>query len=246
MRRMAVTLRRGRHPFGGARNRDLCRHPGHLSSREHPKLPICSGQDAISSARTLFLKLLSRTVKPMSIAAGTHDAAQPEPLSGGAAASAHAQYSMSRSAFWLMLRRVAVIAGCSDLMFLGVFLALGLPVLAWTNLVSVGMYAAAYGLIGRRKNRPAVVLMWTEVLLHAISCTLLLGWDSGAHYFLLVFIPAIALSRSQKLAVGALTFLLIVYLGLDRLTQVVPRAYVMSTSELGCLRALCITVVFMM
>jgi diguanylate cyclase (GGDEF)-like protein len=187
-------------------------------------------------------------VERMSIAAVTHRAAQPEKLPGGAALArgTPTQYSMSRTAFWLMLRRVAVIAGCTDLLFLGVFLALGLPVIAWTNLVSIGMYAAAYWLIGQRKNRPAVVLMWTEVLLHAISCTLLLGWDGGAHYFLLVFIPAIALSRSQRQALGALTFLLIVYLGLDWATQVIPRAYVLSTSELAGLRALCITVVFLM
>jgi diguanylate cyclase len=144
------------------------------------------------------------------------------------------------------VRRVAVIAACADVMFLSVFLALGLPFLAWINVVSIAMYGAAYWLIGQRRNRPAVALMWSEVLLHAISCTLLLGWDCGAHYFLLVFIPAIALSRSQRQALGALAFLLIVYLGLDALTRIVPRSYVVSASELAGLRALCISVVFVM
>lgn len=156
------------------------------------------------------------------------------------------QYSMSRSAFWLMLRRIAAIAAFADVMFLVLFLALGLPLLAWINVVSIGMYGAAYWLIGQRRNRPAVVLMWTEVLVHAIACTLLLGWDCGAHYFLLVFIPAIALSRSQRQALGALAFLLVIYLGLDAATRIVAPSYVVSTSHLASLRAVCITVVFVM
>src|SRR5688500_6040677 len=118
----------------------------------------------------------------------------------------HSPYSMSRSAFWLMLRRIAVIAAFAEIMFLVLFLALGLPLLAWINVVRIGMYGAAYWLIGQRRNRPAVVLMWTEMLLHAIACTLLLGWVCGAHYFLLVFIPAIALNRSPRQALGALAF----------------------------------------
>lgn len=184
----------------------------------------------------------------MSLATVAQRAAEPKVLPGGSATAAPVpvQYSMSRSPFWLMLRRIAVIAACADVMFMLVFLALGLPFLAWINVVSIGMYAAAYGLIGQRKNRPAVALMWSEVLLHSIACTLLLGWDCGAHYFLLVFIPAIALSRSQRQALGALVFLLVVYLGLDAATQIVPRSYVVPAPELAGLRALCITVVFVM
>jgi diguanylate cyclase len=187
----------------------------------------------------------------MPTAALAQHPAEPETLRGSpaftqAAPAAQAHYSMSRSAFWLMLRRIAVIAGFADVMFLALFLALGLPELAWINLVSIGMYGAAYWLIGKRRNLPAVVLMWTEVMLHAIACTLLLGWDCGAHYFLLVFIPAIALSRSQRQAVGALAFLLVVYLSLDAVTRVYPRSFVISASDLASLRAVCITVVFVM
>lgn len=190
----------------------------------------------------------------MPIAAVAEHAAPPKELpripalapAAPAAPAAPTPYSMSRSPFWLMLRRVAVIAASADAVLLAVFLWLGLPSLAWINLASIGMYGAAYWLIGQRRNRPAVALMWSEVLLHAIACTLLVGWDSGAHYFLLVFLPAIALSRSRKQALGALAFLLIVYLALDWFTQIIPRAYVLTTSELASLRALCITVVFVM
>ena len=65
----------------------------------------------------------------MPIAAVVPDDADPKELPGTPAGGpgAQTQYSMSRSAFWLMLRRVAVIAACADLMFLAVFLGLGLP-----------------------------------------------------------------------------------------------------------------------
>jgi diguanylate cyclase len=184
----------------------------------------------------------------MSTAAIAQQRAGPEQLPSGMPPQPAAQspYSTSRSAFWLMLRRIAVIAALADVLFLVLFFALGLPVLAWINVVSIGMYGTAYWLIGQRRNRPAVVLMWTEVLVHAVACTLLVGWESGAHYFLLVFLPAIALSRSQKQALCALAFLLVVYLGLDAVTRIVPTTWVLSTSQLAGLRAICITVVFIM
>jgi len=153
---------------------------------------------------------------------------------------------MSRGAFWLMLRRVAVFAACVDLVYLLVFFALGLPVMALVNLVSASMYAAAYVLLGWRRNLPAVALMWTEVLVHACACTVLLGWDSGTHYFLLVFLPAVAVSRSPKHAMVAMAFVLAIYLALDAATQVVPVVYALAPAELMALRWLSIAVVFVM
>lgn len=153
---------------------------------------------------------------------------------------------MSRGAFWLMLRQVAIWAACVDGLYLVVFLLLDMPVAALLNIVSASMYGVAYWLLSRRINRPAVALMWTEVLVHAGSCTVLLGWDSGIHYFLLVFLPAVAVSRSYALTVGALAFLLMVYVALDALTQVVPPFYVLDAQLLTALRWLNITVVFVM
>jgi hypothetical protein len=115
---------------------------------------------------------------------------------------------MSLGAFGLMLRRLAVFAACVDLVYLLVFVGLGLPVMALVNLVGAGMYGAAYVLLGRRRNLPAVALMCIEVLVHASACTVLLGWHSGAHYFLLVFLPAVAVSRSAKQALTVMAFVL--------------------------------------
>ena len=153
---------------------------------------------------------------------------------------------MSRTAFWLMLRRIAVFAGGVDLVYLVVFFVLGMPVMALLNLVSLGMYATAWWLLGRRRNLPAVLLMWTEVMVHAGLCTVLLGWASGAHYFLLVFIAAVAVSRTPSHATAALVFLLLAYLGLDAATQVIPVRYALPDAATTALRWLSITIVFVM
>jgi signal transduction histidine kinase len=153
---------------------------------------------------------------------------------------------MSRGAFWLMLRRIAVLAGCVDVLYLVVFSVLGMPVMAAVNLISLSTYVAAYWLLVRRRNLPAVLLMWSEVLVHAGVTTVLLGWATGVHYFLLVFIPAVSVSRSARQAFGAMAFLLAFYIGIDALTQTVPIRYPLGATTVTGLRWLNITVVFMM
>lgn len=153
---------------------------------------------------------------------------------------------MSRGAFWLMLRQVAVWAACVDGLYLIVFLLLDMPVVALLNILSASMYGVAYWLLRRRINRPAVILMWTEVLVHSCACTVLLGWDSGVHYFLLVFLPAVAVSRSVWATIGALAFLLAVYITLDAVTQAVPVLHTLDKGLLTAFRWLNITVVFIM
>ena len=118
-----------------------------------------------------------------------------------------------------MTRRVTVMAACVDLAFLFLFLAFDAPLLAWLHLVSISMYATAYWLLGRRVNGPAVVLIWIEVLGHAAIGTLLIGWDSGFHYYLLMFIPAIVVSAGTRLVPYLLLVLLFVfYTGLHALS----------------------------
>jgi diguanylate cyclase (GGDEF)-like protein len=153
---------------------------------------------------------------------------------------------MSRAAFWLMLRRIAVFAGGVDLVLLAVFLMLGMTTTAWLNLISCAMYALAWRLLVRRRNLQAVLLMWAEVLVHAGLYTVLLGWDCGFHYYLLVFIAAVAVSRSPRHALLALAFLLMVYLGLDLLSRSVPVRYPLPEDTTSALRWLNIAVVFCM
>jgi diguanylate cyclase (GGDEF)-like protein len=122
--------------------------------------------------------------------------------------------SGARTAFWAMVRRVTLLAAAVDVALLAFFLAVGSPLLGWLNLVSIAMYACAYMLLRHRRNLPALALIWLEVLAHAALGTLLVGWDSGFHYYLLMFIPAIVVSGSGRAVMLPLLLLFLVYVGM--------------------------------
>lgn len=118
------------------------------------------------------------------------------------------------SAFWVMVRRVTILAAGVDFAFLVFFLVVGSPLLAWPNVISIAMYGAAYWFLLRRQNLPALVLIWTEVIAHATLGTLMIGWGSGFHYYLLMFIPAIMVSGGWRTMIFLLPALFFAYLGL--------------------------------
>jgi diguanylate cyclase (GGDEF)-like protein len=152
----------------------------------------------------------------------------------------------THSAFWIMSRRVTVLAACVDLAFLVFFLVVGSPWLAWLNVVSVAMYGAAYLLLSHRRNLPALILIWTEVVGHAAIGTMLVGWDSGFHYYLLMFIPAIVVSGSWRNVVAPLLFLFVSYLGLYVAAHYVGRLAPMGDTPLLILNLFNISIFFLM
>lgn len=97
----------------------------------------------------------------------------------------------SRPQFWQLARRCCQLAASVDVAFFFLFHLLGSPILAWINIASVSLYLVAFHLLNTRRNGLAIALIWTEVIVHAALGTLLIGWASGFHYFLLMFIPAL-------------------------------------------------------
>ncbi|PAU80475.1 GGDEF domain-containing protein [Halovibrio salipaludis] len=120
----------------------------------------------------------------------------------------------ARPQFWQVLKRSCQIAGSVDVGFFFIFHLLGSPILAWVNVVSVAMYAVAYRAIGRKQNGLAIWLIWLEVIIHAGLGTVLIGWDSGFHYYVLMFIPAVFVSMRLREAVVALVGLWSYYVAL--------------------------------
>ncbi len=119
-----------------------------------------------------------------------------------------------RPQFWRVAQRTCIIAAIVDIAFFGIFLALNSPILAWVNVISVIMYAVAYYAYGKRMNGLATTLVWTEVIVHAALGTVLIGWDSGFHYYLLMFIPALAVTTRGAMAIISLLILFTCYAGL--------------------------------
>ncbi len=154
--------------------------------------------------------------------------------------------NMSRHAFWIMTRRVMLVAAGVDLAFLVIFLLLDSPVLAWMNLASISMYLAAYWLLTRRINNAALFLLWIEVLGHAAIGSLLVGWDSGFHYYLLMLIPAIVVSGRGRFAGVLLLVLLVFYLGLHTAARALGVFSPLSPFGLAAVHAFNVVIVFAM
>jgi diguanylate cyclase (GGDEF)-like protein len=74
-------------------------------------------------------------------------------------------------------------------LFIAVFWALGLPLLAGFNVFSVAAWVGAR--IANRRRYPGltVLLLFVEVVSHAILACRLLGWNSGFHYYLIPIVP---------------------------------------------------------
>jgi len=94
--------------------------------------------------------------------------------------------------------RVALFSGVVDCIYFLFFLVIGSSLLTWLNVVSVAMYLAAYLLVQRRHLHFAVILIWLEAFPHAAIGTLMLGWESGFHYLLFMFIPSVAMTSSRR------------------------------------------------
>lgn len=119
-------------------------------------------------------------------------------------ASAREPIRERRPQFWQVAKRCCQIAASVDIAFFFLFHLLGSPILAWVNVVSVAMYVVAYRALGKKQNGLAIALIWAEVIIHAGLGIVLIGWESGFHYYLLMFIPALFVSMQVRAAVVAL------------------------------------------
>ena len=125
-----------------------------------------------------------------------------------------ARRTTAHRAFWLMTRRVTILAASVDAIFFVFFLWSGPAYMAWINLLSIGLYATANRLLAHRYNTPALWLIWLEVMGHAIIGTLAVGWEAGFHYYLVMFIPAIMVSGYISRIVVPLAALFSIYVGM--------------------------------
>lgn len=125
--------------------------------------------------------------------------------------------SLAGKAYWSMVRRVALTAAAVDAAYIALFWVLGSWPLTVVNAVSIAMYLGAHQLIARRHNTAGLLLIWAEVIGHSALGSLLIGWNSGFHYYLLMFIPAIVIANTRGMAAPMVLALLGYYLGLQAL-----------------------------
>src|SRR4051812_3750784 len=83
---------------------------------------------------------------------------------------------------------VTLVGISSHAVFVAVFFALGLPTLALFNVYSVASWIGAR-VLNRTHPQLAAFLLFVEVVSHGVLASLLLGWNSGFHYYLIPVVP---------------------------------------------------------
>lgn len=119
--------------------------------------------------------------------------------------------------YWLVLHSalkgaLAVHAGLALL-----FAAVGVSLLAWANLAAVGACGLALRWLRGRQHGWSLLLMWAEVILMTALAVRTVGWDTGFHYYLLIFVPLIFINATRDIALKWLltAFLALAAIGLD-------------------------------
>lgn len=154
--------------------------------------------------------------------------------------------AITRAAFLATLQRITLLAVGVDATFLVFFWFIDSPLLAWLNVVSIGMYLTAYRLLSLRRNYSALALIWIEVVSHALVGTLLLGWSAGFNYYLLMFIPAIMVSGGWRSVTFFLAFLFIAYQALHAMSWYYGALQPIGDTALAVLNVFNVSIFFAM
>jgi diguanylate cyclase (GGDEF)-like protein len=151
-------------------------------------------------------------------------------------------------AFWRLMHQVALVAGATHVMFLGLFYGLGATTLAWVNLGSVLLFAASYVCLRVRRNLAATVLVLIEILVHAVLAVRAIGWDSGFHYYLLVVVPIVVISKVRwaLLKPALIGLMMTVYMVMDYAMRDLPPLHLLDARTLSGLRYFNISVTFLL
>jgi len=129
--------------------------------------------------------------------------------------------------------RIALYAALLHSVYVLFFWAIGAPLLVWVNLGNLLTFAAVGYLLRLRRLRMAVTLLWLETLPFVAFGTLMLGWNSGFHYALLLIVPLVAMTGSRRQVAGLTGLLLLLLLSLEVLQRElgplapVPEPYLM-------------------
>lgn len=125
--------------------------------------------------------------------------------------------SKTASAFWKLMYQVAIVAGATHVLFVGLFYGMGAKTLAMVNVGSVLLFGFSYICLRLRRNMLATTLIVLEILGHAVLAVRAIGWDSGFHYYLLVTVPIVVISKMkvQWHKPALIGLLLTLYIGMD-------------------------------
>ena len=96
--------------------------------------------------------------------------------------------------FWKHIITIVQIAFAIHVLLFILFTAMNIPLLYFGNGLSIVAYMVCLRAIKRERYGFAGVLMCSEIILHAMLATWVLGWDSNFHFYLFCIVPIIAFS----------------------------------------------------
>jgi diguanylate cyclase (GGDEF)-like protein len=141
--------------------------------------------------------------------------------------------------FRRLIRQAAALCAVVHSMYIALFAWAQVDVLALFNVLSVATHCLAFWL-ARPGGAPraASLLLITEITVHAIAATVLIGWGSGFHYLMLPVIPIAMLSSSEHTTTKNTIALCLsaFYLGLDGWSDNNPPLHALSHTLIDLLR----------
>ena len=91
--------------------------------------------------------------------------------------------------FFVVTHYIYLFSLVGHLAFIPLFVALGVIPLAWYNVASVVIFTACIRVNKAGRHRAAFLVGAAEVVVHSALCAMLIGWDTGFHYFIVGMIP---------------------------------------------------------
>lgn len=106
-------------------------------------------------------------------------------------------------------------------LFIPLFYALDILELVALNIASVAIYLFALRSLKHNQITRAIRLTWFEIISHVVAAIILLGWESGFQFYLILLVSYIMINttRSAKNRILVTLLLCLIYLGLDFATQ---------------------------
>ncbi len=142
-----------------------------------------------------------------------------------------------RKRYASMFRTMSMVAVASYGSYLGVFLALGVPVMPWVNLAATALCGLSLWLIRRDLLSSASATMALVVLGQAVPATLVLGWGANFHLFWFLYLIFALLNPglrvAAKVAVGVA-----ITLGYVALETVAPQTSALPSSTVTMFKLL--------
>jgi diguanylate cyclase (GGDEF)-like protein len=122
------------------------------------------------------------------------------PSSSSSISPPFAPSSYRGRSYWQVIARVAPLAVAIHAAFALVLQWVGANTLALANVAVVALWGVFAWLMRTRRNRLAVSLAWLIIPSHAVFATVVVGWDAGFHYYLVLVPPLLFLSPGSRLA----------------------------------------------